>query len=383
MKTKTVLLGGVLTLVSALPCPAPIISVFLGFTDPALFEESEIIVVGRTGTPQFMGEQSYATEIAGEVEVERFLTPVSVERVLKGADVPGELAVVHFRSIPPRQGSAVYVSFEYVPANDICLLCLVRDRDEDYRLTWPNRMMNVVRVGRVMPHPQIAPANPLEAVVAQLLFSVSAGDLPMQTRRQCLMALGGFGSCLCPYFASMQGIPTGGGEQISQDEMLGLVQQRIWPRVLDLTQSDDGQLAAQAWRTLARLQYPDAVPQLVAALREDQTASWRASLLGKYRCSSPRLVALLNPLLGDEDARIREAVAYALRHVADRSSLPYLIEALDDTQEDVRYFVVCALSVVTGENVFPAKDYFQDKEAEFIRFWKDWAANHPDQVKKE
>lgn len=347
----------------------------------SILQQSELVVVGKTGAAQLIWDEVYTTDGGQEIPAQRYIVPVAVECVLKGKDVPAQLTVAYF-NYRPRPGAFSGPGFATVPSDATCILCLVHDRDKDHRLTKPMSTGNLVPVGRAMPAPADPPQSVAEAVVEQLLYSAAADDLPVDTRRCCTGALIGIEFHLCP--PASGAAPESAAS--SPERMRQLLQERVLPTLLELTLSREPELVRMAWVTLAYMQYPGAVPPIVEMARNDPTAETHASAawrLEAYRCSSPELTRLLNPLLRDKDHRIREAVAYALRQVGDQSSIAYLLDALDDTEWRIRWYAVQALSRVTGEGVFPARDYFQDKEAEFIQFWKDWAANHPDQVKKE
>jgi hypothetical protein len=388
MRTKMVLLGGLL-LLAVSPASASIILYWPPFT-PTLLRNSEIIVVGETGPARFVWEEPHAAGPEHVVLVERYAVPVEVKRVIKGDQVPARMNVAYFVRTPYRQREVngnVITFFPTVPANETCLLCLDRDVAGFYCLTRRSGWGAVISVGRAMPKPRVKPKDPLDALIAQFLFSASAEDIETDTRVTCLNAVEGLSYYACPYDEQRtKTIPTGDGEDFSAEQMREVVKQRIWPRLLDVTRSKDAKVVRQAWISLAHLQYPAAVPALAAlARREDHPANrgWVAGAIGRYRCSSPGLTELLNPLLSDEDTDIRTAAARSLAKVADKSSTGHLVAALDDENEEVRRLAVCALSGIVGDGVCPDEVGFSEKEAELIQFWKDWAANHPEQVRKE
>jgi len=74
----------------------------------------------------------------------------------------------------------------------------------------------------------------------------------------------------------------------------------------------------------------------------------------------------------DEDpARRIEAVALAGRN-RDQSAVPFLIDRLTDSQEEVRFFAIIALKRATGETM--GWNYYDPpaKRAEAVRRWREW-----------
>jgi hypothetical protein len=342
---------------------------------------SDVVIVGTTGSPEYVRDETYVGRGNVGIAAQRFSIPVTVERVFKGENVPPQLDVIYF-GFAPRAGGYSGPGFVMVPANSTCILCLMPDDDGDYRLPDPMSLGNLIVVGRAMPPPAAPPASAEEAVVLQLLFSAAAEDLPTEVRRRCIAGV----ISIDFYPCQPKRGPRPDVSEAEQQRMRDLYRERVLPALLELTKSDDAALSQQAWETLVYEQYPGAAPVIADMARKEEPGPTHSSLawrLSNYRCPSAELTAVLNPLLDDPDTRVREAVAYSLREVADKSSIPYLIRRLDDTNDKVRYYVVCALSDVTGENVYPSIPYFEEKEAEFISFWKDWAANHPEAVKEQ
>jgi hypothetical protein len=82
----------------------------------------------------------------------------------------------------------------------------------------------------------------------------------------------------------------------------------------------------------------------------------------------------LNTLLASPNLLLRRAAAKALRRAGDRSSVRFLIYALDDHDRDVQYHAVMALAGLTGasaENA-PAREVFDQDQARYLGRWKSW-----------
>jgi HEAT repeat protein len=68
---------------------------------------------------------------------------------------------------------------------------------------------------------------------------------------------------------------------------------------------------------------------------------------------------------------MRRSVAEALRHLADARSVPLLKKLLDDTNLDVRYHAVTALTRIHKGGPFPSVGLFTTNEAAYVGFWKE------------
>ena len=70
------------------------------------------------------------------------------------------------------------------------------------------------------------------------------------------------------------------------------------------------------------------------------------------------------------DDRMRREIAHALRKLADRETVPLLRQLMRDSNSDVRYYAVTALTRVFGEGPFPATFTFKADEAQYISYWE-------------
>lgn len=83
---------------------------------------------------------------------------------------------------------------------------------------------------------------------------------------------------------------------------------------------------------------------------------------------------VLKSLLASPSVSLRRAAAKALRFTSDPSSAARLVQALDDTDSDVRYDAMMALAALDGaasENA-PARDLFDRQPARYLARWKTW-----------
>ena len=68
--------------------------------------------------------------------------------------------------------------------------------------------------------------------------------------------------------------------------------------------------------------------------------------------------------------RMRCRIADALRKLADRDTVPLLRQLMKDSNSDVRYYAVTALTRVFGDGPFPAASTFKADEARYISYWE-------------
>jgi HEAT repeats len=88
----------------------------------------------------------------------------------------------------------------------------------------------------------------------------------------------------------------------------------------------------------------------------------------------PQAVPALVVLLSSEDEVTRRGAAEALWHIADRSTVPALVIALNDPARDIRYYAVRALADITGDHEWgPEASQFNEDEGRIVQHWKDWA----------
>jgi len=113
--------------------------------------------------------------------------------------------------------------------------------------------------------------------------------------------------------------------------------------VADLA-SEDTSMRRRAAQALARM--PDAVAALCAHLANEQALSVRSIILtGLIVHKSPAVVLGLLPLLGSEDANLRNGAIEALQQMPDELA-PHVEAMLADPNSDVRIFAVDVLSAL-------------------------------------
>jgi hypothetical protein len=83
----------------------------------------------------------------------------------------------------------------------------------------------------------------------------------------------------------------------------------------------------------------------------------------------------LSRILASPDPATRRAATEALRHVGSPATGRALARALNDSDFDVRYYAVVALSEITGEKAWrPSPEEFRMAEARYLEYWRRRAA---------
>jgi hypothetical protein len=145
--------------------------------------------------------------------------------------------------------------------------------------------------------------------------------------------------------------------------------------IAGLLQSAHPEIRLRAAMALCHARYAPAIPILVS---ECEARGWDDSLARRAiemlrSCETPDALPHLHPLLTHENALVRQSAAYLLRQLADLSSVPRLVKALDDPDADVRYFAATALAAATGQRSFRVSaDEFAGDEPTHLAHWKHW-----------
>lgn len=110
-----------------------------------------------------------------------------------------------------------------------------------------------------------------------------------------------------------------------------------------------------------------------AALNEQQREMFLLAI--RKTAMSPTALPVLRRLVHSRDVVLRRVAAEALWHSALPDSVPDLIKTLEDSDQEVRFYAVRALSDIVNEPGWggPSEREFQEHQDEYIRHWRDWA----------
>jgi len=90
-------------------------------------------------------------------------------------------------------------------------------------------------------------------------------------------------------------------------------------------------------------------------------------------CAAP---ADLYQRLQDEDPKVRAAAAVQAGKLKDRAALPYLVDRLDDPEEEVRFVAYLALRNITGQTMGWNYADPPERRAEAVARWRAWLGEY-------
>ena len=138
-------------------------------------------------------------------------------------------------------------------------------------------------------------------------------------------------------------------ERLAAVELLGRrgrrLRDQLAPRLIRLLREDpEWRVRASSGRAIGRLGIRDAVPALVASLRDARAEIRVVAAAALWRLPDPAAVAPLLEVLSDSDAAVRQWAAVALGVIADRRATTPLLGLLDDASGEVRTDVLRSLA---------------------------------------
>jgi hypothetical protein len=88
---------------------------------------------------------------------------------------------------------------------------------------------------------------------------------------------------------------------------------------------------------------------------------------------------IITHLLESPDPLSRRAAAEALWHMANPSTVPDLARTLQDSDREVRFYAVRALSDIANEPGWdgPSEAELQEHQQKYLAHWQDWAKGPP------
>lgn len=311
--------------------------------------QGEIICAGKVNTIQITEPTSievYQTSYQGYWYVARF----SVDHVISGEIQPGDVLNVQFFVPDARVGGR---AFGIVPVNKRCLLFLspVESTKLTYRLKDLRWKRSIILLPSSPSQGFPLGLQPLERLKAEMLQAIRAKDARIAI------------------------------ESIRHLKRLFLTDDEVIKVLRDTSKTDDPELVATAIAN--RIEMGDMTALADAKVFID---SGRGSD-NDYRqiggaievfvtdpTQIPQLVELIN-VSSCPDFRWR--VISALRAMKSELTLPYLVEALDDSDIHARYHATMGIAEIIGigkqtRGWAPCFSRFCSDETKYIQHWKNW-----------
>jgi hypothetical protein len=123
------------------------------------------------------------------------------------------------------------------------------------------------------------------------------------------------------------------------------------------------------YRDAKGVDYTDAIAQAIPKLPEESKKKARDCLAARL---ARMTAATLRDRLKDKDSELRRAAAVACAMKEDKSLIPDLIKALDDSEPWVVRAAGVALSRLTGHDFGPSADATPADRAKAVAAWKNW-----------
>jgi HEAT repeats len=343
------LLAGILSMASAFATPIPAIDV------PAMTSGADFIVVGR----------------ANRVESQNDLTQtfsVSVDHVLKGGET-NPPKVLNIRLDVSQPGHQTVSQRQYgmfflrrakaggsYTAVDPFHAVLVASPASDANAAGSTDLLGAVTRALV----QVFTAPPASLLNPQTGIQHLAVAEPVMQLQQIYLAAA----------EAIRSIPYDtAGAELRRIAETGQPTARLWSLNCLFFMGDSDNLEA------LKVNYLDSLKPVLINPPPDlapAVSSLVTSMEGHLK--SPTAVPTLAALLHSSEVAVRRAAASVLSDIATQATIAPLAKiALNDPDQNVRYYAVLGLATATGTGEAPAMDRFDKHEAEMITRWRSWA----------
>ena len=313
---------------------------FVAFLKPQeLVSQLDVICKGRAVRVDEIGELEEQFADGTVVKINVMVAQVEVERILKESGI-GEIVEVEFQVWPTRP-------YAFLLQDEYAILFL-RKKGERYVFANPYRVNGKTSVSGRKLDVVARGTTPLALLEQELINSLRDEDPKI-----ILSALDVLGGRLKSVNAAQE--------------------------IKKLFGSAD--VAVRGGALLALLDMGDYsnIDESVEYLDEMETTqrvgSYKRGISNAfYAIRDPSLVPKLHPLLRHEDDFLRENVAESLRNIQSESSIPYLMDGLDDRNIRVRYQCMMGLAKMLKNrgNWAPSFKIFLRNESKHISLWRGW-----------
>ena len=100
-----------------------------------------------------------------------------------------------------------------------------------------------------------------------------------------------------------------------------------------------------------------------------------------YSVRDPRAIPALGRLLKEGTTPVRRAAASGLMFIASPAGTDALVQALDDSDSQVRRYAVTGLADITHQSAWrPRTAGYQEAEGRYLAFWREWARQRESQA---
>ncbi len=177
------------------------------------------------------------------------------------------------------------------------------------------------------------------------------------------------------------------GNASERERVLGYLRElkdsQAIPAIRETLPTAKGRMRGKTLAALIRLGDVSALADAIAHVEAIPTTApdaeqWGVGLIAAelYHVKSPEAVPALLQAARSKHKLLREEAVYALRQMRRKETVPALVEALSDTDADVRYQALMGLWETVGKNGSvrgaPSRPLFDENPESHLKMWKDW-----------
>jgi hypothetical protein len=162
----------------------------------------------------------------------------------------------------------------------------------------------------------------------------------------------------------------------------GLKSKAAITHIEKLLNSNDYAVKGQALSTLTNIGSIDHIAEAISYIDEQPTTKkeewYKKEIIFSLRTiRDVRAVPKLNTLLKHQNALVRMNAVESLESIKSPSSIPFLVDCLDDSYVKVRYHCMMGLAMILEKHgdFAPAYKLFLEDESKPISLWKAWWQN--------
>ena len=308
-----------------------------------LIETSDLICKGRVIRTDKIGQSERRNEEGQLIaKIDSKVAVFQVDRVIKGGPIIDPLEV-EFEDV----SQGVYLGYEPLDPNEYVILFL-KKKGSKYAFT--SQYRGKIHISREPLKVEAKGSDPMALIKQELLNSLKDKD-PNAT---------------LPSLKILEELKDKSAE-VHIDALLD----RLDPNAVAVR--------GQALITLIRIGNIDHIAEAINYIDQETTTRthkfYKTFLTHSLeRIRDPNAIVQLHPLLKHPNELVRSQVAQSLRHIKSPSSIPYLIEGLDDSNVNVRYSCMMGLYKMLGKkgNWGATTNYFRANESEYLSLWKNW-----------
>ena len=113
---------------------------------------------------------------------------------------------------------------------------------------------------------------------------------------------------------------------------------------------------------------PDELAKLITGLLDDKNYAIKHNARETLVKEGKRIIPQLHKLLISKNILLRKEAAKVVELIADRKSIPLLINLLDDTESDIRWIAAEGLIKIGRQSILPLLKSISDKESSHLLY---------------